>query len=310
MSIPMNCRVNELFENRPSGCEWHINNEIGRGQQGIVYSACCNNKKVCDYAAKVYQQIDEDRFQNEVSIHYDLDEIGIAVHIVEAFYCQDHGAYIIMNRLDKTVPQYIMKLLDDGKNDDFIKNKIEQIKNECINMLIIARDNNIVQTDPNINNFMMNMDGDNYTDLYMIDFGLAKRINDNDISRYTDEKIRVDMEMTINLLIKNYEEKRNQKERGYQSFREPPQIMKYKKKRLESTYSSSDNSKKIKMNDREYTPLSFESIDETPASSSSLAFESIDESPLVNTTNAQSSRAQAFRSLSSEFESLGGHRRK
>jgi len=266
MSIPMTCRINELFEANPTGCEWHIKNKIGEGQQAKVYSACCNNDEKCNYAVKVYENINEKKFNNEVNIQYNFDHLNIGVPIVEAFYCPDHGAYIIMERLDMTVSEYISKLLDNGYTDDFIMNKIESIRNGCKNIITIARNNSLVHDDANINNFMLNVDGSDYNNLRIIDFANAfKLTNDND-NRYSIDYLLNDLNQTIDLLIKDYKNKRQLKDRGIKSLAVPPPINRYTKKSVSRTSYNIDNgdNKRIKYSNDMDNKLLFKSIAEEP----------------------------------------------
>jgi serine/threonine protein kinase len=165
----------KLFENNPTGCQWQIKEKIGSGQQATVYKVCCDNEEKCDYAVKVYKKVNEEAFHNEVNIHYELTNLGLAVPIMEAFYCDDHGAYIIMKRRQMNAQEYIFKLVDNNVSHDYIMNQIEKLRQDCLNLVLTAYKNRIEQTDANIANFMLDMNGNDYNNIGMIDFAYANK---------------------------------------------------------------------------------------------------------------------------------------
>ena len=208
MSIPVSCKINRLFENNIEKCEWHIKGKIGSGKQATVYKACCDNEEKCNYAVKIYERVREDIFTNEVDIHYRLTELKLAVPIKEAFYCEEHGAYIIMERRDMNVAEYIYKLLEDNLSDNFIRNQIEKLRIDCINLVLNAYDNNIEQSDANILNFLLDKVGNNYTNICMTDFAHAKIFGNGIKPEYNREVKKDDVSQTIDLLIKDYESRK------------------------------------------------------------------------------------------------------
>jgi serine/threonine protein kinase len=214
MSIPVSCRINRLFENNRSGCEWKIKEEIGAGKQAIVFKVCCNNDIDCDFAVKIYGKHvnrpipNEDLFNNEINIHYKLNELGLAVPIIEAFYCPDHGAYVIMEKRDMNVEEYILQLLNDGLPDSFIKNKIEQLRKDCISLVLTAYDNNIEQRDSNIGNFLVDRVGNDYKNICMTDFAHTRIFGNKIKPEYSREDKSIDVLQTINLLKDKYERER------------------------------------------------------------------------------------------------------
>lgn len=221
----MSCRINKLFENNPTGCQWQIKEKIGSGQQATVYKVCCDNEEKCDYAVKVYKKVNEEAFHNEVNIHYELTNLGLAVPIMEAFYCDDHGAYIIMERRQMNAQEYIFKLVDNNVPHDYIMNQIEKLRKDCLNLVLSAYKNRIEQTDANIANFMLDMNGNDYNNIGMIDFAYANKFGDNIKPEYTREDKINDVNQTINLLITDYNSYKNKR-----ISKEPPAIDKRKSK--------------------------------------------------------------------------------
>jgi hypothetical protein len=172
-SCPSESIIDIVSSRRPE-CKWFQKESVGKGAQGEVFKVCCQENTDCDYVVKYYtpDQTTENLFLKEVNAHTEFEELGIAVPIIEAFYCPSHGSYIIMERRQMTIKQFICNLYKKGVPQRIIIDVIDKLNNELLPMLQLAYDNNLLHNDPHLENFMLDpVDEYDYANLTIIDFG-------------------------------------------------------------------------------------------------------------------------------------------
>ena len=203
-----NCKALEI-NGKKTNCNWQIKNRIGYGQEGSVYTICCNTDDNCNYVVKHYEHANETSFKNEVAIHTKFENIGVGIPIIEAFYCSDHGAYIIMEKRDVTIPQYYDYISKKFSQKDVLQ-FMDDLLHDIQELLRTAIYKKLIHNDTHLNNFMVNIEKNGYySDLVAIDFGksidysLPKYSNKPfDFDTYINETMS-DIEMSFGLLLSN-----------------------------------------------------------------------------------------------------------
>ena len=202
--IPCNTTILKDELRKKSYCDWHYGKfqKLGEGKQAPVYEVCCGIDD-CNYALKFYDtdKISEEKFRQEVYMHTRFEELGLSVPIIEAFYCPEHGGYIIMEHRDKTVEQYICALIKEGISKEKIKEKIEEIHDKIQNMIKLARSYGLYHNDTTLQNIMLNVNKNTleYSDLCLVDFG--KSTEGDHVTLPMDKYIN-GIRLTFNMLYK------------------------------------------------------------------------------------------------------------
>jgi hypothetical protein len=202
--IPCNTTILKDELRQKSYCDWHYGKfqKLGEGKQAPVYEVCCGIDD-CNYALKFYDtdKISEEKFRQEVYMHTRFEELGLSVPIIEAFYCPEHGGYIIMEHRDKTVEQYICALIKEGISKEKIKEKIEEIHDKIQNMIKLARSYGLYHNDTTLQNIMLNVNKNTleYSDLCLVDFG--KSTEGDHVTLPMDKYIN-GIRLTFNMLYK------------------------------------------------------------------------------------------------------------
>lgn len=184
---------------------WKIKREhVARGGFGSIAQACCDSD--CTYVAKIQTlkshfphflntlPITLKEWENEVSMQKKASEIGVAMPIVDSYHNDNMYAVIIMYRLEETLLDRINYLLRDpikNKEDIFI------YYSKFIELHMKLIDNNISHFDAHLANAMF----DNDNDLFLIDFGKAKKIHDK---VYHKKMLVFYIIFQINELIRKY----------------------------------------------------------------------------------------------------------
>jgi hypothetical protein len=257
---------------KKTDCKWIKGDKVGSGKQATVYRLCCNDDTDCDYVVKFYEKgsVDEKKFQKEVDMHIAFDKLGLAVPILDAFFCGDHGAYIIMERRQYTIPEYYIYI------NDLINNRLEQkdrgdalnyivgaLKNDLINLLVKAYNNNLLHNDTHLNNFMINIGDDTgiYNNVKAIDFAFADKL-EGAIDLSFNDKITKEINMSFELMMKNPE---SYIDSTKNTIKDAPKVDRMKESIVPSYDTSSFTSKKA---------LSFDDddmSDELPLTASSIS---------------------------------------
>jgi len=198
----MDCPNRHNIKTSFSNCKWTIGKEIGRGDQGaIVYQLCCNGKGEanCKYAIKVfditnYSDIDElDRYiEKELEIYTKLDSKGLShtyVPILEAYTCEEHGAYIIMESRDITIEDYVISgVLDYDIDPSYLHTQIDKMLKETLSLVNSLHSNKFIHGDLNPNNIMVDLDKDySISRLSLIDFSMAKEVKSKAFADATED---------------------------------------------------------------------------------------------------------------------------
>jgi len=138
-----------------------MKDKLGKGDYGVVYLACKNKEKSCDYVAKFISQKEFKMKEYELSKKaYDL---GIApfVHLVSEPVKYKNKIYRVM----------IFEKLKENLLEACLNNKIltKDYSLQLLKLLNILDSNDIFHGDLHIENFMFDYKGK----LKVIDFGLA-----------------------------------------------------------------------------------------------------------------------------------------
>lgn len=198
----------QYFIDAHPDCIWkyRVNVPLASGADGDVFSACCYNSKTdnmdCSFVAKVqYNKKNSsnwmDKIQNEVNINKYFYDLGIAIPILDAFACKDHGSYIIMAQREVTVAEYVEKMVDQHISQSIIIKRIDNIEKEVIRLIEIMHSHSYIHDDIHSGNIMLNINkktGD-AQDIVLIDFGKARQVqspnkSDNEDIRFTFQKLR------------------------------------------------------------------------------------------------------------------------
>jgi tRNA A-37 threonylcarbamoyl transferase component Bud32 len=223
----------QYFMKTNHDCIWveHPNKkkEIGSGEDAIIFQICCskNESLSCEYVVKVQTSNRNRYFEKEVNLHIAFSELGIGIPIIDAFMCDQHGSFLIMEKRDFTPEEYVKFLQENGKGNDFISRQIENMKNEALRITLIGFENGLNHNDLHANNIMLNANPDfTFSGLTLIDFGKSKReqLSERDIQEELD-----DFSLSFDRLKNLLQEKKKT--------RSPPQVKKRKEKKAYTEFA-------------------------------------------------------------------------
>jgi predicted Ser/Thr protein kinase len=140
-----------------------------KGKDGKIYKVKRGEKEMI---AKIFRKNkNKDEIEKEFRFLHKAAKLGISPKTY-GYDLDDekHGNYILMEELDKS-------LLDHIKKDGCLSDKYQK---KIIKILEILDENNIFHGDISPLNFMTDKKGN----LYIIDYGLAKEIDENFIKKY------------------------------------------------------------------------------------------------------------------------------
>lgn len=172
--LPIKCEGEE---------DWRILGSISQGKHGSVYQACCKAK--CDFVLK--HQKDKNEYDNEIKVYKHIDKIakGIVPRVYSNFE-YDGEYYIIMEKMDLTLPEAIKKLSLLTKEQE-LKAKIS-IQAHLRGLVKILQEYcGVIHNDLHVNNIMckLNKDSDEphemFIDWKIIDLEKATILSDKEM---------------------------------------------------------------------------------------------------------------------------------
>jgi serine/threonine protein kinase len=193
-------------------CKWVIGKEIGRGDQGaVVYELTCPSMKDQRFAIKVFDNtfgedyLDEfvNYITKEVAIYDKLDKLNLThtcVPVLEAYVCREHGAYIIMERRDLSVEDYVVAaILDWNLDKEFIHKQIDNVLASVGTLVANLHSKKIMHGDLIPHNIMVNVDKNHKAiDIALIDFSMAQEVRSQ---AYADDNEEfIDIKLSFNRL--------------------------------------------------------------------------------------------------------------
>ena len=206
----MDCPNRHDFKRSLLNCKWTIGKEIGRGDQGaVVYELTCPTMVGKRFAVKVFENTYEtiedfySYIEKELKIYNTLDRLGVShtcVPVLEAFGCEEHGAYIIMERRDLSVEDYVVAAVLDWKLDSkFIHEQIDSVLASVKKLVSDLHSKKIMHGDLIPHNIMVNIDKEmRATDVALIDFSMAQEVRSQ---AYADsEEEFIDVKLSFNRL--------------------------------------------------------------------------------------------------------------
>ncbi len=198
--------------------------ELGSGEDALIFQICCSKDESlnCEYVVKVQNNNRNRFFEKEVDMHLLFSKLGIGIPIIDAFMCDSHGSFLMMEKRDFTPEQYVKYLLENGKSQEFILQQIENIKKEALRIVKIGFENGLNHNDLHINNIMLNLGPDDtFKDLSLIDFGKSKKelLKPSQI----EDELQ-DFSLSFDRVKKILKEKKKTKS--------PPQVKKRKEKKV------------------------------------------------------------------------------
>jgi tRNA A-37 threonylcarbamoyl transferase component Bud32 len=178
----------------PSG--WKFTNYIGEGSNARTYQTCC--KKRCNYVAKIMQNVDIDRWENEILIQNKAAEIDVSIPVIDHFH-NSQGYFIIMKALQSTIYNIFFNINENNDITDdekilLLYNYYIKIKDKLYKMM----KNGIQHNDIKLDNIMV----DNDDNVYFIDFGSStyEKIDESEFEsefEYSIEDITRQISMVI-----------------------------------------------------------------------------------------------------------------
>ena len=229
------CLLNEIQYLMPTNhnCLWVEHptkkKEIGAGEDAVIFQICClqNKNLSCEYVVKVQESRRNKIFQKEVDIHISFANLGIGIPIIDAFMCDEHGSFLVMEKREFTPEQYVKFLIENGKDKAFILQQIENLKNEALRIVKIGFENGLNHNDLHANNIMLNSRPDfTFTGLTLIDFGKSKR---EQLTRREIDDELMDFSLSFDRLKNLLQEK--------PKTRSPPQVKKRKEKKAYTEFA-------------------------------------------------------------------------
>lgn len=164
-------------------CSW-VYDELNykRGEYGKVYEVCCNSD--CNYIVKIQSAEWNDEVLNEIKVHKEFEKLGVGIPLIEAYICEEHGSYMIMEKRNATLEEYIKGMIILKLDADFIIKQINRIEETIKEFIKKAHSHGLVHDDLHPNNIMLNIMNDNtYSDIVLIDFG-SSSMNVSDVDKY------------------------------------------------------------------------------------------------------------------------------
>lgn len=217
---------------------------IGSGEYASVYQVCLqdnsssSNELKCNYVVKVIEKpsnVDIDkwinRIKNEIDIHIEYEKLGLTIPIQQAYYCKEHGAFIIMEKRDISLREYVQKMILKGIPEDFILYQIDIAQDKVIEIVRKAHNNLLTHNDMHSGNIMVNVDNkNNISDIVLIDFGRGKKVETVDEADKKEKEKGIIM--TFNMLRTMAQEKPKTKS--------PPKIKKMKNNKVQKIKLDND----------------------------------------------------------------------
>ena len=203
--------------------------EIGSGEDALIFQICCqkNDNLYCEFVVKFQESNRNKFFKKEVDMHLAFADLGIGIPIVDAFMCDQHGSFLVMEKRNFTPEEYVKFLQENGKGTDFILGQIENMKKEALRITRIGFENGLNHNDLHANNIMLNANSDlTFSGLTLIDFGKSKRekLSERDIRDELN-----DFALSFDRLKNLLQEKKKT--------RSPPQVKKRKEKKSYTEYA-------------------------------------------------------------------------
>lgn len=208
----MDCPDRVNIKKSAFNCRWVIGKEIGRGDQGaVVYELTCPTMNGQSFAIKVFENtFGEDHLDEfiayiskEVAIYDKLDKLGLThtcVPVLEAYVCREHGAYIIMERRDLSVEDYVVAAILDWKLEpEFIHQQIDNVLASVGTLVANLHSKKIMHGDLIPHNIMVNVDKNHKAiDVALIDFSMAQEVKSQ---AYADDNEEfIDIKLSFNRL--------------------------------------------------------------------------------------------------------------
>ncbi len=195
-SIKKQCKkLNQILDIN-SDCDWTFLNysKVGKGLKGYTLRCCCNGE--CKYVVKVLPNQKLHLIEREIKMQNNFSELDIAPKILDAFSCDDN-VYIVMESLDQTVKDFLLKLQQTTSDSQLIS-VIEFLQNQTIELVKRAHHYGLAHLDLHLDNVMIKFDDQgNFNRLYLIDFGKSlqyKTQQEADIEEsYDDIKLSFNM---------------------------------------------------------------------------------------------------------------------
>ncbi len=209
------CVRNEFEELNitPTNCNWVEKsiNPINSGEQdAAIYSICCNNTNNCNYIVKhIFPSFkkDETKWKEDIKKELDINNrYPRALKPLYIFGCYQHGVFIVYEKRQATLEEYIIMAKNNKLDDNIIKDQINKVKDlflkETTGIIYKAQQLGLFHNDTTKRNIMVNMNPDstiNLDSVVVIDFGLSKtEYNDNFKEK---EKEITEVKMTFNGLL-------------------------------------------------------------------------------------------------------------
>jgi tRNA A-37 threonylcarbamoyl transferase component Bud32 len=168
----------KMYINRNPDCFWIQRKKLGSGEQGEVFQVCCGRDDIeCKNIVKISYPSKKKDVEQEVKMNILYEKLGVTTPLVEAFVCKDDQDrkqhFIVMEKRDLGIEEYIKYLLNSEKDENFILNVIANMMIQAILMVMFANKNRLVHNDLWTGNMMLNLgdDGFVFKDLVLIDFG-------------------------------------------------------------------------------------------------------------------------------------------
>ena len=188
-------------------CDWIQMRKIGEGKQGKVYQVCCEGN--CKFAVKVRKNERESssfekRVLEEIAFQEMFSQMGLAPTIQDAWVC-DKDYYVVMDKVDTTIEDYILKQLCGHMKLQDIDKIINQLENEVIHKLLPAIHGHhtglgigYIHGDLKMDNIAINFQPNGSHKLLVIDCGMSKEVESPQIAdiKETPNELR----LSFNLL--------------------------------------------------------------------------------------------------------------
>ncbi len=263
--------IHRLVTKHPE-CDYEEIKLLGKGEKADVYLTNCNNK---EYAMKVTTSYQPASFKDEV---FNQIAVGseLSPQVYDAFTCNDKKGYIVMDKLNGTITEYIRKATNDPIKRKELVNYYREIAKKKFKM---AADKGVIHSDTHVDNMMIKEDELGNPELYFIDWGIA---NKRYMSEEELDKKMIDLDQTFDLLLR---------EINLSTTKTPAAPKKVQKTRQVYTERKEEESpsKKLKMpgfqSDSKINPIDYSSFEEVKDNStpikpfSSLQFDDDELSP-------------------------------
>jgi len=219
---------------------------IGSGEYASVYQVCLQDKTTsvsselkCNYVVKVIEtpaNVDHEkwlnRIKNEIDIQLEYEKLGLTIPVHQAYYCKEHGAFIVMEKRDTSLKDYVQSMVAKGVDEDFIISQIDIAQEDVLKFVKKAHQHLLTHNDMHSGNIMVNIDKkNNISDIVLIDFGRGKKVESVEAANKKEKETGIIM--TYNMLKSMALEKPKK--------RSPPKIKKPVKKTKSTRIIESDD---------------------------------------------------------------------